>query len=74
MELHFTPEQEAKLARVAAMSGTGPEELVKQAAMRLLDEELGFHAAVEKGVAQLERGQYVEEEEMDARLQRMLRS
>ncbi|MBS1826371.1 MAG: hypothetical protein JST93_13705 [Acidobacteria bacterium] len=74
MELYFTPEQEAKLARVAAMSGTGPEELVKQAAMRLLDEELSFHAAVEQGIAQLERGQYIEEEVMDARIEQMLRS
>ena len=74
MELHFTPEQEAKLARVAAMSGTGPEELVKQAAMRLLDEELSFHAAVEKGISQLEHGEYIEEEEMDARVERLMRS
>lgn len=74
MELDFTPEQEAKLARVAAMSGTGPEELVKQAAMRLLEEELGFHQAVEEGIAQIDRGEFIEEDEMDARVDRMLRS
>jgi hypothetical protein len=36
MEVHFTPEQEAGLAQVARRDGTGPEELVKAAALRLL--------------------------------------
>jgi hypothetical protein len=36
MEVHFTPEQEAGLAQVARRDGTGAEELVKDAALRLL--------------------------------------
>jgi hypothetical protein len=39
MEVHFTPEQEAKLTQVARRSGTGTEELVKDAALRLLLQE-----------------------------------
>src|SRR5690348_16384030 len=36
MEVHFTPEQEAELAHLAIRSGTNPERLVKDAALRLL--------------------------------------
>jgi hypothetical protein len=38
MEVHFTPEQEAQLAQIAASAGTDPEALVKDAATRLLEE------------------------------------
>lgn len=37
MEVHFTPEQEAKLAQAARLAGAGTEELVKDAALRLLN-------------------------------------
>lgn len=37
MEVHFTPEQEAKLTQVAHSAGTDAEELVKDAALRLLN-------------------------------------
>jgi hypothetical protein len=39
MELHITPEQEAKLAQIAAINGTHAADLVIDAALRLLDEE-----------------------------------
>jgi len=74
MEVHFTPEQEAKLAQIATQSGTNPERLVKDAALRLLQEDASFRAAVREGIAQANRGEFVEEEEMEARLDRMLRS
>ena len=37
MEVHFTPEQEARLAQLAGDAGTDPERLVKEAALRLLE-------------------------------------
>ena len=74
MEVHFTPEQEAQLAHIAASNGTDPEALVKDAAMRLLEEDARFRAAVREGLAQADRGEFVEEEEMDARFEAMLRS
>jgi predicted transcriptional regulator len=74
MEVHFTAEQEAQLAQIASKSGTDPEHLVKDAALRLLQEEAGFRAAVREGIAQADRGELIEEEEMDARFERMLRS
>jgi predicted transcriptional regulator len=74
MEVHFTPEQEAQLAQIASTEGTEPERLVKEAALRLLQEDARFRAAVREGIAQADRGEFIEEEEMDARLEQMLRS
>ena len=74
MEVHFTNEQEAQLAAIAASSGTEPEHLVKEAALRLLEEDVRFRAAVREGIAQADRGEFIEEEDMDARLEQMLRS
>ncbi|MGA8876564.1 MAG: hypothetical protein WCC25_15345 [Candidatus Korobacteraceae bacterium] len=37
MEVHFTPEQEAQLAQMASREGTDAAELVKDAALRLLE-------------------------------------
>ena len=62
MELHFTPEQEAQLA---TKEGADAERLVKDAC---------FRTAVREGIAQADRGEFIEEEEMDARLEQMLRS
>ncbi len=72
MEVHFTPEQEAQLSQIATHSGTDPEHLVKDAALRLLEKDASFRAAVRKGIAQADRGEFIEEKEMDARIQQML--
>jgi predicted transcriptional regulator len=74
MELNFTPEQEAKLAQIATQEGTDAERLVKDAALRLLEEDARFRAAVREGIAQADRAEFIEQEEMDARLEQMLRS
>ena len=74
MEVPFTPEQEAQLAQIAATTDTNPERLVKGAALRLLEEDARFRTAVREGIAQADQGEFVEGEEMDARLEQMLRS
>ncbi len=73
MEVQFTPEQQAQLAQIAAKAGTVPERLVTSLVGRYLDEEARFLAAVEKGIAAAERGEFIEEEEMDARLETMFK-
>ncbi len=74
MEVQFPAEQQAQLAQIAARSGTLPERLVMTVVERYLDEEAHFLAAVEKGLAAAERGEFIEEEEMDARLEAMFRA
>ncbi|MGB8259835.1 MAG: hypothetical protein WCE75_05775 [Terracidiphilus sp.] len=72
MEIQFTPEQESKLGRIAATQGTEPARLVRDAALLLIEDDERFRAAVRKGIDQADRGQFVEEAEMDARISRML--
>lgn len=74
MEVHSTPEQEAQLVEIAANAGTDAEGLVKDAALRLILEDARFRAAVNEGIAQADSGDFIEPEEMKARLEAMLRS
>lgn len=50
MELHFTPEQEAQLEKIATSVGTDPERLVKDAALRLLQSQAHLCADTYGGV------------------------
>ena len=74
MKVHFTREQEAQLAHLAAASGIDAEKLVKEAALCLLQDHIRFRAAVREGVAEADRGEFVKEDEMDARFEAMLRA
>jgi predicted transcriptional regulator len=74
MEVHFTPEQEAQLSEIANQAGIDPEHLVKNAALRLLERDARYRAAVRKGLEQADREQFVDETEMEARIDRMLQS
>lgn len=74
MNVHFTPEQEARLAQIATKAGTAPERLVAKVVARYLDAEAHFLAAVEKGIAAAKRSEFIEEEEMDARLEAMFKA
>ncbi len=73
MEVHFTIEQQARIAELARKSGTVPERVVTEVVARYLDEETRFLAAVEKGLAAAERGEFIEEEAMDARFEAMFK-
>jgi len=74
MEVDFTPAQQAQLAQMATNAGTKPERLVADVVVRYLDEKARFLEAVEKGIAAAERGEFIEEEEMEARVERMFQS
>jgi len=69
--VHFTPELQAKLNRVAAENNSGADEYVQQLVERYLEDDARFRAAVRKGIKQADRGEFIEEEEMDARVARM---
>jgi predicted transcriptional regulator len=74
MEVRFTPAHEAELAQIATRAGTDAERLVKDAALRLLQEDARFRSAVREGIAQADRGEFIEEEEMNTRFEEMLRA
>jgi predicted transcriptional regulator len=70
MEVHFTPEQEARLSEIASHAGMDTERLVKDTVVRLLEQDARFRTVVRKGIAHADRGELIEEEEMDARIER----
>ena len=74
MEVQFTPEQEARNQRIANYNGTPAEQLVKQAALRLVEEDERFHAAIGEAFEQADRGQLIDHEEVKARIARSLQS
>ena len=64
MEVHFTPEQEAALSQIASHAGTATEQLVRDAALRLVEENTRFLAAVDRGIAAADWGEFIEEEKI----------
>jgi predicted transcriptional regulator len=74
MELHVTPELEAKLTYSAAQQGRKPEELAQEVLTRYFEEERRFVEAVKRGEDALERGDYLTHEQVAERLQRFLRA
>ena len=73
MEVHFTPEQEAKIAKAAEANGTDAEKLIVDAALRFAD-DASFRDAVLEAKAYADRGEFIEEDEMNARFEAMLRA
>ena len=72
MEVHFTPEQESRLAQSAARQGRHPDELVRQVVARYFDDESCFLDAVQRGEEALERGDFLTHEQVGERLARFL--
>jgi predicted transcriptional regulator len=70
MEVHFTPELQAKLEGVAAQNRRRPEEYVQQLVESYVDHDAWFRQEVAEGLAQLDRGEFFTHEEVGARLQK----
>ena len=73
MEVHLPQNQEAKLNELATRTGRGTDDLVQEAVARLLAYDDWFKEQVQVGIDQIERGEFIEEEEMASRIERMLR-
>ena len=74
MEVHLPQNQEAQLHELSVRTGRGTDELVQEAVAKLLSHSEWFKQLVQIGIDQIARGEFIEEEEMDARLERMLQS
>ena len=74
MQVHLTPEQEARLVELAARDGRSPDQLVQQALDRFFEADSDFVAAVMKGLASLDRGEYVSHEEVGKRIDRLFQA
>ncbi len=71
MEVHFNPELQAKLDRVAAENRSAADEYVQQLVESYLDHDAWFRRKVTSGLGQLDRGESLSHEEVGARLQKM---
>ena len=74
MEVHFTAEQLQRLSEIATHAGTDPEHLVKDAALRLLEKDEQFRAAVREGIAAADRGELIDDAEVSLWLEERERS
>lgn len=72
MEIRLSPELQAKLDRIAAQQGRDTESLVHEAVERLIGYDEWFIREVEKGLAQIERGEVLEHEDVGARLEKLI--
>jgi predicted transcriptional regulator len=74
MEVHLTPDVQAKLTRIAAECGRDAEMLAQEAIARFVDHDEWFIHEVEKGLAQVDRGELLTHEEIGARIEKLLRA
>jgi len=73
MDVPLQPEKEAQLAQIAAKKGLKTNELVQQVLSRYLEDDTRFIEAVNLGLAAADRGEFVEHDEVGARIQKILR-
>jgi predicted transcriptional regulator len=64
MEVHFSPELEDKLNRLAAQQSRDSESLVREAVERFVNYDEWFIHEVEKGLAAADRGEFIEDDEI----------
>lgn len=74
MEVHFSPDVEARLQQVASASGKDAEQLVRDTVARMLDNQARFIAGVQRGIAQADRGDFVEHKDVLNRIDRLFQS
>jgi predicted transcriptional regulator len=72
MEVHLTTEQESRLAELARDQGVSVDALLTDAALVLLDEDERERQIILQRIEQANRGEFIEEEEMDKRVKAML--
>ena len=74
MEVQLSPEQQASLRDLSAQTGRNTDDLMQEAVSLLLAEDQAFRNDVQHGIEQLDRGEFIGQDEMDARIEQLLRS
>jgi predicted transcriptional regulator len=72
MEVRLNPDVQARLARLAAERGSNAERLAQEAIERFVDCDEWFIREVEKGLAQIDRGEVLTHDEVGARIEKLL--
>jgi predicted transcriptional regulator len=71
MQVQLTPEEETRLAELAARDGRTTGDLVQEAVKRYIEDDPKFIAAVIKGLASLDRGEFISHEAVGKRIDRL---
>jgi predicted transcriptional regulator len=74
MEVHFSPDKEARIRDVATRTGKDPTQLVEEAVDRMLEYDARFIEAVNEGRSAARRGDLLEHDEVVERVEKLLRS
>jgi predicted transcriptional regulator len=74
MEVHFSPDKEARLRQFATRTGKDAAQVVEEAVDRMLEYEVRFIDAIEEGRASARRGDLLEHDEVVERIEQMFRS
>ena len=74
MEVHLTPELQAKVEQAAAENNSDAQAYIKQLVEHYLDHDAWFRQQVKKGLHQLDAGEFLSHEEMGARIEQLFRS
>jgi predicted transcriptional regulator len=74
MEVQLSVEQEAQLARMAGQAGKTADELAREVVERYIAEEAHFRAAVQAGLDDAARGNFVPTSEVWAAIERELQA
>ena len=71
MEVHLSPDKEARLRSLATRTGKDAAQVLEEAVDRMLEYDERFVAAVEEGRASSRRGDLVEHHEVVERMERI---
>jgi predicted transcriptional regulator len=72
MEIELSPELQAKLQRIASEQGRDSKSLVHEAVERLVGYDEWFIRQVEKGLAQVDGGEVLEDKDVAARMENLI--
>jgi predicted transcriptional regulator len=71
MEVHFKPELQEKVERVAAENRSGADEYVQQLVENYVDHDAWFRQKVTASLGKLDRGEFLTHEDVGERLRKM---
>jgi predicted transcriptional regulator len=74
MEVHFSPDKEARLQQLAARTGKDTAQVVEEAVDRMLEYDVRFLEAVEEGRAAARRGDLLEHDAVVDEIEQIFRS
>jgi predicted transcriptional regulator len=72
MSIDLTPEQEARISALAQQNGKTLRDVMAETAVWLLQMEASQDEALTRSIAQADRGEFIEEDEIDRRFARMM--